>query len=330
MNSLPAEPALSVVIPVFNSAGTLPRLVHDLAELHIEGGLELVLVNDGSRDRSGEVARQLARQACIPIVAVDLSRNFGEHNAVMAGLHHARGAHVIIMDDDFQNPPSEVARLHAHAVASGSDLVYTHYAAQQQARWRNLGSWLTNRLADYLLDKPRGLYLCSFKCLSQFVVQQVLAYRGPFPYLDGLVLQVSQRIDTIEVEHARRAEGESGYSVRKLIRLWLSMFLNFSIMPLRVSTILGGCLAVTGLLAALVVIAEAALTQTPSGWGSLMASVLVFAGIQLIMLGLMGEYLGRIYLTLNQKPQFIVRTVVRGSGVRRAEPVAAGPELVQT
>lgn len=313
-------PALSLVIPVYNSAATLPRLVEALAALRIDGGLELVLVNDGSRDGSGEVCAELARQAVLPITAIDLSRNFGEHNAVMAGLHHARGAHVIIMDDDFQNPPAEVERLHAHAVATGSDVVYTHYAAKQHAGWRNLGSWLTNRLADWLLDKPKGLYLCSFKCLSQFTVTQILAYRGPFPYIDGLVLQVSQRIETLQVQHAERAEGQSGYSLRKLVRLWLSMFINFSIMPLRLATLLGGGLAATGLLAALLVIVEASFFYTPSGWGSLMASVLVFAGIQLVMLGLMGEYLGRIYLTLNQKPQFVVRRLSKGPALTSEIP----------
>jgi undecaprenyl-phosphate 4-deoxy-4-formamido-L-arabinose transferase len=270
-------------------------------------------VNDGSLDRSAEVCLELAQKALFPVTFVDLSRNFGEHNAVMAGLHQAQGHFIIIMDDDLQNPLSEVLRLLEHAQTSGCDVVYTAYEEKKHAPWRNWGSRLTNHVADLLLDKPQGLYLCSFKCLTRFTVSKILSYQGPFPYLDGLIFQVSQRIDSIRVEHAERAEGRSGYGLRKLLRLWMSMFVNFSIMPLRLATFLGGSIAIVGLLAAVAVIIEALFFSTPSGWGSLMACLLVFSGIQLLMLGLMGEYLGRIYLTLNQKPQFIVRKLFRNS-----------------
>lgn len=304
-------PALSLVIPVYNSAATLPKLVASVAELNVPGGHELVLVNDGSRDGSGDVCRELAVVKNLAVTVIDLSRNFGEHNAVMAGLHQAKGRHVIIMDDDFQNPFHEVTRLLEHAQQTGCDVVYTYYDEKKHASWRNWGSWLTNRLADFLLEKPRGLYLSSFKCLNAFTVERILAYRGPFPYIDGLVFQVSQRVDSIRVDHAHREEGASGYTMRKLLRLWLCMFVNFSVMPLRMATVLGVTLAGLGFLAAVEVVVEALFFRTPSGWGSLMAGLLVFSGIQLIMLGMMGEYLGRIYLTINEKPQFIVRRMMR-------------------
>jgi len=310
--------ALSIVIPVFNSAETLPKLLDQVAALKIPGGHELILVNDGSRDASAGVAWELADHSTLPVTVVDLSRNFGEHNAVMAGLHHVRGAHAIIMDDDFQNPFHEVPRLLEHAQKTDCDAVYTFYAEKMHAAWRNWGSQITNRFADVLLDKPKDLYLSSFKCLSAFCVSRVLEYTGPFPYLDGLIFQVSQNVTSIQVSHAERITGHSGYSIRKLLHLWLSMFINFSIMPLRFATFAGITLAGIGLLAAIPVVVEALFYQTPSGWGSLMASLLVFSGIQLIMLGLMGEYLGRIYLTLNEKPQFIVRRTKRSASQSKA------------
>lgn len=305
-------PALSLVIPVYNSVGTLPRLVERVGRLDVPGGLELILVNDGSSDGSGQACRLLADAAAFPLTAVDLSRNFGEHNAVMAGLRHARGKHVVIMDDDFQNPFGEAVRLWEHAVATGCDVVYSAYDEKRHSAWRNWGSRMTNSMADLLLDKPPGLYLSSFKCLSAFAVTRVLAYEGPFPYLDGLIFQVSQKVDTLRVAHEERAGGRSGYTLRKLIRLWLSVFLNFSIMPLRVATIMGLGIAGLGFTAALGVVIEALVSSTPSGWGSLMAGLLVFSGIQLVMLGLIGEYLGRIHLTLNGKPQYVIREVRRG------------------
>ena len=313
MNPAPSPtPALSLVIPVYNSVATLSLLIGKVAALRIPGGHELILVNDASPDGSGDLCWDLAGRAGFPVTVVDLSRNYGEHNAVMAGLAHARGAHVIIMDDDFQNPFEEVPRLWEHAVKTGADVVYTTYDEKRHSAWRNWGSAMTNSMANLLLDKPKGLYLSSFKCLNTFVVERVTLYEGPFPYVDGLIFQVSQKVETLQVAHEARSDGESGYTLRKLIRLWLSVFVNFSIMPLRVATVSGLAIAGLGFVAAAGVVVEALLTSTPSGWGSLMAGLLVFSGIQLVMLGMVGEYLGRIHLTLNGKPQYTVRRVRRG------------------
>ncbi|HLZ67140.1 MAG TPA: glycosyltransferase family 2 protein, partial [Aliidongia sp.] len=185
-------PALSIVVPVYNGADSVGRLVAALEGLDVPGGLEIVLVVDGSPDDSLAVCRDLLAAARVPLTVVDLARNFGEHNAVMAGLHQARGRHIITMDDDLQNPPGEVLRLLEYAQSTGKDVVYTHYASKEHARWRNIGSRFTNRVADWLLDKPKGLYLSSFRCISAFVAEQVARYEGPFPYVDGLILQVTQ------------------------------------------------------------------------------------------------------------------------------------------
>ena len=196
-----AEIGLSIVVPVYRGAATVGRLVEALSALRPAGGIEIVLVNDGSPDNSGEVCRELAARATVPLTYLEHARNFGEHNAVMTGLRHARGAFVITMDDDLQNPPEEVLKLYDHARLGGWDVVYTRYAEKQHEGWRNLGSRFANRVADVLLDKPQGLYLSSFRCMSALVVREVTKYAGPYPYVDGLIMQVTQRIDSIEVLH---------------------------------------------------------------------------------------------------------------------------------
>jgi undecaprenyl-phosphate 4-deoxy-4-formamido-L-arabinose transferase len=323
----PAPPslALSIVIPVYNGAGSIAELVGALEELSIVGGHEIVLVNDGSPDDSLEVCRGLLGGARVPITLVHLARNFGEHNAVMAGLRHARGRHVITMDDDLQNPPGEVERLLAFAQESGKEVVYTYYNEKQHALWRNLASRFANRVADFVLDKPRGLYLSSFRCLSAFVVREIGRYEGPFPYVDGLILQVTQDIDRLLVEHLPRAAGRSNYTLRRLMRLWMSMFVNFSVMPLRISTVAGLALSVLGAVGGGLAIAEALLAATPPGWASLMFAVLFLSGVQLLILGIVGEYLGRLYLTANRKPQSVTREILRSAA---PAPAASRPTVL--
>jgi len=303
--------ALSVVIAVYNGADSIVRLVTELSHLEIDGGFEIILVNDGSKDDSLAVCRKLAEDCRLAVTVVNLSRNFGEHNAIMAGLSQTHGDFVITMDDDLQNPPSEVKRLFEYAREAGKDVVYTFYDKKHHAAWRNFGSWLTNRMARVLIDKPKGIYLSSFRCMNAFVVENISRYDGPFPYVDGMILQVTQDIGRLKVEHLPRAVGHSNYTLRRLIRLWLSMFLNFSVMPLRISTILGLILSVAGLIGVIVVFYQYFASATPLGWGSLMTTILVFSGVQLLILGIAGEYLGRLYLTSNRRPQYVVREVYR-------------------
>jgi undecaprenyl-phosphate 4-deoxy-4-formamido-L-arabinose transferase len=314
-----SSPHLSIVVPLYNAEKTLPALYREIAALRVGGGHELIVVNDGSRDETEAVALKLTRESQLPMKFLSLSRNFGEHNAVLAGLRAVSGRYAITMDDDLQNPPSETLKLLAVAEAKKLDVVFGVYEHKEHSRWRNAGSWLTNLIADFVVDKPRKLYLCSFRCLSRFVVDEIVKSRTPYPYIDGLIFQVTQNVGTAAVRHVERSEGSSGYNLRKLIRLWISMLVNVSILPLRLMTMAGAITSALGFLAIIEVIFERLLGATPTGWSSLMAALLLVSGMQLLLLGIMGEYVGRIYLGISHKPQSVIREQFN-SGRDAAEP----------
>jgi undecaprenyl-phosphate 4-deoxy-4-formamido-L-arabinose transferase len=305
-------PALSFVIPLYHSAETIGMVVREIQALTVPGGHEIVLVHDGSGEATSTVCRQLIREAKVPITLIEHARNFGEHNAVLTGWRHARGAHIVNLDDDGQHPPTEAVRLWQHATETGLDVVFGHYEEKQHSGWRNFGSWFTNRMTDWALDKPHGFYLSSFRCVTAFAAQQVISYAGPYPYIDGLLLQVTQRIGSIQVRHEPRKAGTSTYTFRRLLNLWLSAWINFSVLPLRFATVIGLIIATIGLVGLLLVgwLWWKDIGPEP-GWGALMASLLIFSGAQLVMLGLIGEYVGRMFLAVNQRPQSVVREVLR-------------------
>ncbi|MDB6169880.1 MAG: Ribonuclease [Verrucomicrobia bacterium] len=307
-----AAPALSFVIPLYNSAETIGAVVRAIDSLAIPGGHEVILVNDGSSDRTADVCRGLVNSANVSMTYVEHARNYGEHNAVLTGWRHARGAHIVNLDDDGQNPPGEAVRLWEHARTAGLDVVYGHFVVKQHAWWRNAGSWFTNRMTDWALDKPAGFYLSSFRCVTAFVAREVTGHMSPLPYIDGLILQVTQRIGSIEVRHVQREVGKSGYTLRRLLRLWLSAWVNFSVLPLRIATGLGLLMAFAGLIGFGWVLWLRLTDRGPTfGWGSLMVALLVFSGTQLVMLGLIGEYIGRMFIAINQRPQSVIREVLR-------------------
>lgn len=305
--------ALSIVVPVYNGASSVPTLVEALAGLEVPGGLEIILVNDCSPDNSLAVCRDLCHRHAVALTVVNLARNFGEHNAVMAGYAHARGEYIINMDDDLQNPPEEVVKLWQYTRDHQYDVVYTFYASKQHDNWRNLGSRFTNWCADIVIDKPKGLYLSSFRCVNAFLAKTIIEHDGPFPYIDGLIFQITQNVGKLQVNHLPRAEGESNYTLRRLMRLFLSMLLNFSVLPLRIGTITGILLAGLGVVGLLAILIEALVSNTPRGWASMMAGMLLLTGVQLMMLGVIGEYLGRLFLTINKKPQYVVRDIRRNA-----------------
>ena len=299
---------ISIVIPVFNSEATIFDLVTELIT-HISKNhkLEVVLVNDYSDDRSEEECIRLFKKYPDIVKFYSLAKNVGEHNAVMAGLNKSKGNWAVIMDDDFQNPVSEVSKLINYILNSNYDVVYTKYDKKQHSAFKNIGSYFNNKVANIMLKKPNELYLSSFKAINRKLISEIIKYKLPYPYIDGLILRTTNNIGVLEVQHDIRLQGQSGYTIKKLISLWLNMFTNFSVVPLRISTVLGTVLSFGGFLFALAILIEKLFyPEVPQGYASLVIIFIIFAGVQLIFIGLIGEYLGRLFISNNKHPQFFI------------------------
>src|SRR5947207_13132480 len=249
-------PELSLVIPVYNGSRTIGSLVDHIIKIFASTSFEIVLVNDGSRDDSEKVCAQLAQKFPQLVTFVHLSRNFGEHSAVLAGFTQARGRYVAVLDDDSQNPPEEVVRMLDELKRKNYDVVYGHYIEKKHSWFRNLGSRFNDRIATLMLNKPKDLYLSSFKVMTRFLVNEIIKYRGPYPYTDGLIYRTTRKIGQIPVEHRSNLSGPSRYTFKKLVGLWLNMFLNFSIKPLRLSVYVGLCTSCLSILALFLILID--------------------------------------------------------------------------
>jgi glycosyltransferase involved in cell wall biosynthesis len=304
-------PQLSIVIPVYNAELSLVEVVRTLVTaLSGQCSFEVLLVNDHSQDRSWDRILELQHEFPSLITGIDLARNFGEHNAVMAGYRLASGDFIANIDDDFQNPPGEILRL-LDEIRNGYDAVYSYYDKKQHSFLRNLGSYLNDRIATIMLKKPKDLYLSSFRIVSASLRDEIVNYWGPYPYIDGLILRATARISTVKVDHSERLSGESNYTLVRLLRLWSYMFFNFSVLPLRISIFLGLLFSITGFCLALVVFVERIIDpELQIGWASLMTAVLLLSGVQLFMLGVLGEYIGRTFITTNSAPQYVIHEVM--------------------
>lgn len=296
---------LSVVIPVYNSEQSIKQLIEQLRHALGIMSYEIILVNDGSTDNSQVLGEAIAMQHD-EIQFISLSRNFTEHNAVMCGLYHSTGEYVVIMDDDFQNPPEAIFTL-IDKIKEGYDVVYSRYEVKQHAWWRNIISRFNGAMARWLIGKPKGLYLSSFKIIHRPVVNEVVRYKGPFPYIDGLILRCTNNIGTVSTPHQPSVLRRSRYTLKKLAFLYLNMFFNFSILPIRVFTFIGALMFISGVLLAIWFVIEKMIAGEPPGWTSTVLIILLFSGFQTVFLGLIGEYIGKQYLDQNNTPQWVVR-----------------------
>ena len=331
MDGLSADAVdLSVVIPVYRSAGILPQLARRLsASLAASGAsYEIIFVEDCSPDESWKVLTQLQTADPEHVVAIQLMRNFGQHNALMCGLRHAQGRYVVTLDDDLQHPPEEIPRLLEAALRDGHDLVYGVYERKRHAWGRNVGSSLINGF--YRIAFRTHVQVTSFRVMSRDLVDTVLGYTLNFVFLDGLLAWNTTRVGEVLVEHHPRAQGRSGYSISKLLGLALNLFTSFSVLPLRIASAAGVVVACGGLTAAVYYLARyiASDIHVP-GYASTIMAIMVLGGTQLLAIGVMGEYLGRLHLNANGKPQYSERTVIdrRDTAAGSAAPERRLPRI---
>jgi undecaprenyl-phosphate 4-deoxy-4-formamido-L-arabinose transferase len=309
MNSDAENLLVSIVIPVYNAEKTIGPLIDELVvKCTSLFRLEIILVNDASMDGSEKVCIGLTAKYPEVVALYTLAINSGEHNAVMAGLNHASGKFAVIMDDDFQNQVWEVIRLVRFMADSDFDVVFTCYKEKKHSLFRNFGSWFNDQVANLMLKKPHHLYLSSFKIINRFMIDEIIRYTLPFPYIDGLILRSTRNIGQLEVAHHPRQAGKSNYTLKKLISLWLNTFTNFSILPLRIATIFGFIFSLFGFAFGIATFIEKLSNpDIPAGYTSMIVILSVFAGIQMIAVGIVGEYLGRAFIAQTKKPQYIIR-----------------------
>ena len=304
---------LSFVIPCYGSETTIEIVtaqIMDTMKQRPEYTYEILLVNDCSPDQVWMKICDLARQyPCI--TGIHLAKNFGQHAALMAGYRHSSGDLVISLDDDGQTPACELFTL-VDKLAEGWDVVYASYEHKMHSAFRNFGTWMNERMTESLIGKPKGLKVTSYFIMRRFIVDEILRYENAYPYIEGLIFRATTHIANVPVTHHSRMVGESGYTFQKLMALWFNGFTAFSVKPLRIATFCGTGSAFLGVCYGIyVVIRKFVVPTIEMGWSSIIASIFFLGGLILVMLGLIGEYIGRIYISINNAPQYTIREIAK-------------------
>lgn len=303
---------ISFVIPCYRSEKTLPGVVDEIQNTMAQLSkydYEIVLVNDCSPDDTFEVICELAEKNG-NIIGANLAKNFGQHAALMAGYGLTTGDVVVSLDDDGQTPANEVGKL-IEEVEAGQDVVYANYINKHHSGIRNLGSKINDLMARVMLSKPKDLYVGSYYAARRFVIDEMLKYQNSYPYVMGLVLRSTKRISNVDVEHREREIGTSGYSMGKLLALWMNGFTAFSVKPLRIATVCGAVLAAFGFVYGIITIIRKLLgINYVLGYSGLMSMLTFIGGMLMLMVGMAGEYIGRSYMALNAAPQYVIRETV--------------------
>jgi len=300
----------SIIIPCYKSGQTIEHVVDMTREEMVRLGrsnLEFVLVNDCSPDegRTISVLRRMAENHA-DVKVIDLAANSGQHNALMAALRHAEGDIIIGMDDDGQTHPSQLGKLFS-ALDEGYDLVYGYYPDKKHSWFRNIGSKFNDFTVNSMIKKPKDVRTSSYFLVRKFIRDYSIQYEGSYTYLLGLFMRCTQNITSVPIQHFEREAGESGYTLKQLIRLWSSI-IGFSVIPLRAASVAGFFFAGVGILAAIaVIIMKFVIPDMSMGWPSLMCAVSFFFGLNFMFLGMIGEYLGRMFLGMNKEPQYVIK-----------------------
>ena len=299
---------VSIVIPCYNSEKTIGEVVKLCVqefEKISEYDVELVLVNDCSADSTwSEIEKSCRRYKNVK--GINLAINTGQHNAIMAGFHYASGDYILCMDDDLQTHPSQISKL-LNKLEEGYDLVFATYPQEKQNLFRRIGSWFNALTVNFLLKTDKDIKVTSFFVFRKFILNTILQYKNSYTHLRGLLMTATQNIGTVEVLHFDRKEGTSTYTLKKLIRLWSSC-INFSIIPLRFASVFGSLTALVGFIFMIYIVVHKMINPNVAvGWTSTLSITLLFSGIILMCLGIIGEYIGRIFLAINRTPQYVVR-----------------------
>ena len=300
---------ISFVIPCYRSELTIRNVVEEIKESMAklkDHSFEIVLVNDASPDNTLSVIKDLVKENS-NITGIDFSKNFGQHSALMAGLRETKGDYVICLDDDGQTPADEAYKL-IDALDKGADAVYASYDKKKHSAFRNFGTFMNEKMAEVMLGKPKNIFVSSYFGVKRFIVDDMANYKNAYPYVIGLVLRSTKNIVNVPVHHRNREVGSSGYTFSKLLNLWINGFTACSVKPLRIATAFGATFAVLGFLYGIyTVIKRLIYTDIPIGYSALMSAVVFIGGMLMMMLGLVGEYIGRMYISLNNSPQYVIR-----------------------
>ena len=303
---------VSFVIPCYKSEQTIGKVLDEIkitmskAEKY---SYEVILVNDSSPDKTFEVIEKLCSEND-NIIGINMAKNFGQHAALMSGFHYATGDVVVCLDDDGQTPADEVTKL-LDRIEQGADVVYASYGEKKHSLFRNFGSYINSMMAESLLGKPKDLYVSSYFAAKKYVIDEIIKYGNSYPYVVGLVLRTTNKIANVEVKHREREIGQSNYSIRKLLSLWVNGFTTFSVKPLRCAIYMGMLSAIVGFAYMIyLILARIFNPEILLGWTTIVAVVLFIGGEILFVLGIIGEYVGRTYISINSAPQYVVREVV--------------------
>ena len=307
---------ISFVIPCYRSEQTIGHVVAEIDEKMREMSdyeYEIIMVNDCSPDQTLEALRKLCAEKPSGNgrrIGISFARNFGQHSALMAGLRASEGDFVVCLDDDGQTPANEVDKL-IDKLKEGYDAVYAKYEHKHHSAFRNMGSKVNELMTRVMLEKPKELFVSSYFAVRRFVVEDMIRYENSYPYVIGLVLRSTKNITNVIVNHRDREQGNSGYTMKKLLGLWFNGFTAFSVKPLRIATALGSFSAIVGFIYGIYTIIKKFVNpDVPMGFSSTMAAIVFFGGMIMLMLGMIGEYIGRIYISLNNQPQYVIRETI--------------------